>query len=437
MLLGLVFAVRPDSRTPEEMRDDLSVQLTQMPARLESARDENALESVRSEVARMYSSMLKTVDHMPDAASARLPDGRTLDQATAEFAERMRGVAAWLPDAPDGPELCHDLASLADGYRESLAPRIEQSREHYRKQYKPLYTLGEIFHQYLETYKGPPPNWDAIEAFAQNSPEQASAARDVRSWGAVAFWGIPMKKISGRGCDFVLVYTTDVLDEGCLILTLNQGVFRIRSDDLQRRLLAQADDVRAAIGVDVLAPFAEKNRKEPPSTPPPSFTSWIPYGWSAPPPPEPPANRDKRFAAMNDSGKGPGRVSVSVEGILYESDCDPILDHIFRAVGSTGVIGTSSRSDFDTWEFVVSGVQDIRQFAYRLDLGPITVFQEPEAKIHIQLDWARLPRRESIPQNPFFPAPPGAPPTRPDDEQMPTNPFAQDSAGIPVKQREV
>ena len=383
VLLVVVFMIRPDARTLEEMSDDLFVQLDQMPQLLESATNEDALAAVHSKVIRLYGSMLRAQDRLSTPDEERSADGRSLEDVIAEYDRRMRQIAPWLPEVPGGAELAYELAMLAQDMEEpvELTPPPDN-----RAEFKAWKSFGFSMLEYEEKHHVFPPDWDALEAFLQNSPSKLTIAQALRAKEPVVLWNVKFKDFIEIGTSrTVLAYEKEALDGAGVTLCMDGSVHLLGPNDLRDKLNAQVSVVEAATGVapPTWPPFEFKVESRPPN-----LTAWVPSGWTMPLPPESPANRKRRLAWHKERLDGPGiydAVRVFVTGLPGESVAREIEEKLERinVDGSVGAVPCSNQME---WRFFCCYVQDIRKFAFRIDLGRIVEFNESKGEIRIQLD---------------------------------------------------
>ncbi len=416
VLLVVVFMIRPDARTLDEMSDDLFVQLDQMPQLLESATNEDALAAVHSKVIRLYGSMLRAQDRLSAPDEERSPDGRSLEDVIAEYDRRMRQIAPWLPEVPGGAELAYELAMLAQDMEEpvELTPPPDN-----RAEFKAWKSFGFSLLEYEEKHRVFPPDWDALEAFLQNSPSKLTSAQALRAKEPVVLWNVKFNDFTELGTSrTVLAYEKEALDGAGVTLCMDGSVHLLGPNDLRDKLNAQVSVVEAATGVapPTWPPFEFKAESRPPN-----LTAWVPSGWAIPPPPESPANRKRRQAwQIRDGAKNGDLVCIQVTGIPGESFADKIGDKI-GVIKWTGGMSFRRKIDHGTWEYRYL-VKDIRKLAFRINVGPIVQFDESKGEIQIQLDPIRCEKWD--PTGNVSPPEPAVATTPPPE----TEPIAQSEA---------
>ena len=134
--------------------------------------------------------------------------------------------------------------------------------------------------------------------------------------------------------------------------------------------------------------------------PPPKSVGIVPA------PPEPPENVERR----QRRSAGPDFVDPNSVDLIFEGATRQVTREITRKIKAVYPQAHSSyqwsKSGEHPWKLVVAGVDDIRVFAARLDLGKITRYDEQKGVIEIKLDPAKLPEplpglESGPPQGPF------------------------------------
>jgi hypothetical protein len=358
---------------------------------LESATDEAALEAVRSKVVRLYASMLKSRDRLSGSTDRESPGGRSLDEAIGEYDRRMRQIAAWLPAVPGGAELAHELAMLAKDKEAEVPvqwtpPQKDESELQACKQF--VVALLE----YEEKHREFPPDWDTLEAFLQNSPGKLAAPRGLRDKKAVVQWGLKLDDVRNadvENYDVVLAYFPRQLEEGGWVVFMDGSIRYCGPADLREKLNTQAALVEAA--TDVAPPVLPPRQLKAESAAP-DLRAWVPAGWTVPPPPESPDNRQRRLAWQKEKLKRPGIhdvVSVYVAGVPGESFHREIEEKLEKIDSDTSIVGVPSGNQGE-WLYACRYVHDVRKFVFCIDVGPIVEFDEPKGEVRIRFDPVRF-----------------------------------------------
>lgn len=430
VVIGLV--IQPRSKPPEQASEDLVAQMGEMAQLMESIRDEAGLNAARSKIVKLFSAMLKTGRSLDGQGAEQLsPDKRqAIYQAMRDFDERMASVAMWLPEIPGGAELGRELAKLAESNVAAAPKPVPAAKAVLSEQKRgQLKALGLAFHRFHDAHSKAPSDWESLEGFLDRSPNERAAVQQLHAQGVVVQWGVSFAKATIGTSNFVLAYEKDAPQKGGGVLMMDGSVWSLTAEDLRDKLHAQVPVVQAATGVAPPAWPATQTAEEAP----PSLIAWIPSGWTAPPPPESEANREARHKAMEQAGNHPNLVLVCVEGITSRRMADAVSTKIAHAIGGKGIVMRSVHAA-EPEEFRCGGVEDIRELASKLDLGPITKLEEPKGIIHVRLIPAKLAQRvlRPRPSAPLAARPAQAPPTAVASSSLPSKAPTQESQATPL-----
>lgn len=424
-LLVVVLIVRPGSRSPEAVGDDLIVQLDRLPELLEPASDGAAVERARVEALQVFSSILDAQRRLTKSGPPGSPE---LEQAIEKYNERMRYVATRLPTVTGGAQLAHELAMLAKDV--PVPPRDKGPTSAWDGGFE--YYMDWLAHA-CRTYAHEndddyPPDWDAVEAVYRNARQDLARMQKLRAMGLVVQWNVGQRdltEISGDReykygyvdpCvhDFVLAYLEETLEQPGYVLFMDGVIRHLGPNDLREKLNAQAPKVEAITGVapptwPLLDLKKETISRDLAAARRLNLKAWVYPSWEAPPPPgqtgtdlpfkfrgtlpvppEPAQNVERRrnYSIRHVSSE-PFAVFVHVERVS-EEDRKLISRILAAAYPEVKVSYTWRNTGNRSARTVVTGVKDLRAFATQLDLGEITEYNEQVGRITIRLDQAKL-----------------------------------------------
>jgi len=375
LFLGLL--IGPTATGSGEASVDLLAQMNELTQLAESIQDEASLQDNKSRFLKVYSRLLKTSERLEDTSDERRQE---IQEAVRDFDSQMTEFAIRVPQLPGGSELAYEVAELTAKASKATAPAIAQTRPTSGPKKEALKTMGRAFFSYHDANKGVPPDWESFLAFVQKSPGDLAAIERLRADGLAAQWGVPLREATIGTSNFVLAYEKDALETGGWVLMMDGSVHNISQHALRDKLNAQAEIVLKATG------------EAPPSLPEVGISpeetlvrisTWVPSGWSIPAPPEPEENR-----------KGRDKMAVIyVHGIKSKAVLGKVMAKLTEAQWGNGITGGPPEPQ-EPSEFKVGKVQDIRDYARALDLGPITEYDEARGLIRLHLDPAKLVGRQ-------------------------------------------
>lgn len=119
----------------------------------------------------------------------------------------------------------------------------------------------------------------------------------------------------------------------------------------------------------------------------PTIASWVVWGWATPPPPESPEDQRRRQHAKRAAGGNPKVIAVYVRGITSNSMVQRLQTKVLEASHGTVVAPLLAG---DVRVFLCGKVNDFRQVAHRLDVGPIEDIKQHEGAIYVEVDPSKL-----------------------------------------------
>jgi hypothetical protein len=375
LLLGLL--VGPTAIGSGEASLDLRAQMNELIQLADSIQDEASLQDGKSRFLKVYSRMLKNSARLEDASNERRQE---IQEAVREFDSHMTEFAIRLPQLPGGPELACEVAEITAKASKATAPSSPQARPTSGPKKDALKTMGRAFFSYHDAHKGVPPDWESFLAFLKKSPGDLAVIERLHVEGLVAQWGVPFQEVRIGTSNFVLAYEKDALETGGWVLMMDGSVHNISQHALRDKLNAQAEIVLKATGV---APPSLPEVGISPEETLVRISTWVPSGWSIPAPPEPQGNREARDKMA----------VIYVHGIKSKAVLGKVMSKLTEAQWGYGITGGPPEPQ-EPSKFKVSKVQDIRDFARALDLGPITEYDEARGLIRLHLDPAKLIGRQ-------------------------------------------
>jgi hypothetical protein len=385
LLLGLL--VGPTAVGSGEASLDLLAQMNELTQLADSIQDEASLQDGKSRFLKVYSRMLKNSARLEHASDQRRQE---IQDAVRDFDSHMTEFTIRLPQLPGGPELAYDVAKLTAQASKATAPSSPQARPTSGPKKDALKTMGRAFFSYHDAHKGVPPDWKSFLAFLQKSPGDLAVIERLHAEGLVAQWGVRLQEVTIGTFNFVLAYEKDALETGGWVLMMDGSVHNISQHALRDKLNAQAEVVLKATGV---APPSLPEVGISPEETLVQVSTWVPSGWSIPAPPEPEENREARDKMA----------VIYVHGIKSKAVLAKVMSRLTEAQWGNGITGGPPEPQ-EPSKFKVGKVQDIRDFARALDLGPITEYDEARGLIRLHLDPAKLVGRQVAVANGGSPA---------------------------------
>lgn len=375
VFLGLL--IGPDATGSGEVSVDLRAQMNELTQLAESIQDEASLQDNRSRFLKVYSRMLKASARLEDAPAGSRQE---IQEAVGDFDSQMSEFAVRLPQLPGGPELAYEVAELTAKASKATAPLIPRARPTSGPKKEALKTMGRAFFSYHDAHKDVPPDWESFLAFLQKSPGDLAVIERLHADGLVAQWGVPLREVRIGTSNFVLAYEKGALDSGGWVLMMDGSAHNISQHVLRDKLNAQAEIVLKATGV---APPSLPEVGISPEETLVRISTWVPSGWSIPAPPEPEQNRKARDKMA----------VIYVHGIKSKAVLGKVMSKLTEAQWGNGITGGPPEPQ-EPSKFKVGKVQDIRDYARSLDLGPITEYDEAKGLIRFHLDPAKLIGRQ-------------------------------------------
>lgn len=375
LLLGLL--IGPTATGSGEGSVDLRAQMNELTQLAASIQDGASLKDNRSRFLKVYSRMLKTSERLEATSDERRQE---IQEAVRDFDSQMTEFAIRLPQLPGGPELAYDIAELTARASKATATVTPQTRPTSGPKKEALKTMGQAFFSYHDANKGVPPDWESFLAFLQKSPGDLAVIERLHADGLVAQWGVPFQEVRIGTSNFVLAHEKDALETGGWVLMMDGSVHNISEHALRDKLNAQAEIVLKATGV---APPSLPEVGISPEETLVRISTWVPSGWSIPAPPEPEQNRKARNKMA----------VIYVHGIKSKAVLGKVMAKLTEAQWGNGITGGPPEPQ-EPSQFKVSKVQDIRDYARALDLGPITEYDEARGLIRLHLDPAKLVGRQ-------------------------------------------